>query len=295
MFSSTSSTCIPARRHPTSNWRTAAPTDSPLERDRRAADRDPARHVGGLGAVVVPRHRWRPRSRDEPIRVGRRRGRERSVLLRRRWLPTRSRTDHRPGRAVHDVPRRQQCRDRRQHRGRRGRQRIRRGHDAVAQLPDDDRSVRSHRCSAELRRRLRDQAQPSRHRTRVLDLRRWQRHGVRTRHGDRWIRQRLRHRPDEVVELPDHRWCVRPNPQHPGQLPTVRDRQHRQLRLQAQRGRLGAGVLHLPRWHRLRRGARHRRRRDPAMRTCRARRCRATSRPQRARSTGREAASTTCS
>ena len=55
-----------------------------LSDDRRPADRDPARHVGGLGAVVVPRHRWRPRSRDEPIRAGRQREHERSVLLRRR-------------------------------------------------------------------------------------------------------------------------------------------------------------------------------------------------------------------
>ena len=129
-------------------------------------------------------------------------------------------------------------------------------------------------AASELRRRLRDQAQPGRHRTRVFDLRRWQRHGVRTRHGARWIRQRLRHRPDQVVELPDHRRCVRPEPQHPGELPTVRDRQHRQLRLQAQRGRLGTDVLDLPRWHRLRRRPAASPSTDPAMRTWRARRCR---------------------
>ena len=105
----------------------------------------------------------------------------------------------------------------------------------------------------------------------------------------------VRHRADEVVELPDHRRRVRPEPQHPGELPPLRDRQHRQLRLQAQRGRLGADVLDVPRRHRLRRRPRHRRRRDPAMPTWRARRCQATSRPRRARSTGREAASTTCS
>ena len=281
-----------AVRHPTGvrRCRRTGP-----RRDRRAADRHPARHAGGLGAGVVPGHRRRPRSRGEPLRVGRRRGRERSVLVRRRRLPTRSRTDHRPGRAVHDVPRRQQRRDRRQHRGRRGRQRLRRRHDAVAQLPDDDRSVRSHRRSAELRRRLRHQAQSGRHRARVLDVRRRQRHGVRARHGARWIRQRLRHRPDEVVELPDHRWRVRPEPQHPGELPAVRDRQHRQLRLQAQRGRIGAGVLDVPRRHRLRRRARHRRRRvRQRLRDGRDAVGRL-SRPRRARSTGREAASTTCS
>ena len=102
------------------------------------------------------------------------------VLLRRRRLPARSRAGHRPGRAVHDLPRRQQRRDRRRHRGRRRRQRLRGRHDAVAQLPDDDRRVRSHRRGAELRRRLRHQAERGRHGARLLDLRRRQRHGVRT-------------------------------------------------------------------------------------------------------------------
>ena len=48
-----------------------------------AADRDPARHVGGFGAGVVPRHRRGPRSGGEQLRVGRRRERERSILVRR--------------------------------------------------------------------------------------------------------------------------------------------------------------------------------------------------------------------
>ncbi len=72
----------------------------------------PARRAGGLGARVVPGHRRRPGARGKPLRAGRRRRREWSVLVRRRWLPDRPRTDHRPGRAVHDVPRRQHRRDR---------------------------------------------------------------------------------------------------------------------------------------------------------------------------------------
>ena len=39
------------------------------------------------------------------------------------------------------------------------------------------------------------------------------------RHRDRRGRQRVRHRPDEVVELPDHRRRVRPHAQHPANCP----------------------------------------------------------------------------
>ena len=45
-----------------------------VDDDRRAADRDPARHAARLGAGVVPGHRRRPGARDEPLRAGRRRG-----------------------------------------------------------------------------------------------------------------------------------------------------------------------------------------------------------------------------
>ena len=36
------------------------------------------------------------------------------------------------------------------------------------------------------------------------------------------IQQRLRHRPDEVVQLPDDRRRIRSKPQHPAELPAVR-------------------------------------------------------------------------
>ncbi len=227
-------------------------------RERSTADRDPARHVGRFGADVVPGHRRRPCSRGEPLPARRRRAR--SILVRGRHLPAGPRPGHRSRGAVHDVPRRQQRRDAGRHRGRCGRQRLRRRDHAVTRFPDDDRCVRPHGRRVELRRRVRHQAQSSGHGARVLDLRRRQRHGVRARHGARRIRQRVRHRPDEIVELPDHRQRVRPEPEHPGELPALRDRQHRQLRLQAQRRRLGAHVLDLSRRHRLRRRPRHRRR-----------------------------------
>ena len=82
---------------------------------------------------------------------------------------------------------------------------VHRRDDAVTRLPDHHGRVRSHRGSTELRRSIRHQAQSRRHRARVLDVRRWQQHGVRPRSGDRRGRQRIRHRADEIVELPDDR------------------------------------------------------------------------------------------
>ena len=54
---------------------------------------------------------------------------------------------------------------------------------------------------------------------------------------------------------------VRSHPRHPAELPAVRHRQHRRLRVQAERRRLGAQLLHVPGRRRVGRAARHRGRR----------------------------------
>ena len=59
-------------------------------------------------------------------------------------------------------------------------------------------------------------------------------------------------------QLPGHRRRLRPHPQHPAELPALRDRRHRRLRHQAERDRLGARLFDVPRRHRLRQPARHR-------------------------------------
>ena len=103
-------------------------------------------------------------------------------------------------------------------------------------------------------------------------------------HRDRRGRQRLRHGPDEVVELPDDRRRVRPHLQR-RQLPALRHRSIRRLRHQAERRRLGARLLDLPRRHRHRRRARHRGRRLGQRLRRPARRVSATSRRPPAPST----------
>ena len=133
------------------------------------------------------------------------RGQGAALRVRRRSPPARPRAGDRPRRAVRDLPRRQQQRDRCRHRGRRQRQLLHRRHDAVAQLPHHHGSLRAHRRRQQLRRRLRDEAEPGRDRPGLLDVRRRQRHGVRQRHRRGRGRQRLRHRHHEVHELPDHR------------------------------------------------------------------------------------------
>ena len=165
-----------------------------------------------------------------------------------------------------------------------------------------------------------------RHGARLLDVHRRQRLRFRTPDRDRRGGQRLRHRPDEVVELSDHRRRLRPHLQHP-QLPALRHRQYdafvtklnaagsalvystflggtdiddargiavdgagnayvtgetlsrdfpttagafgrtsngavRRLRHQAERRRLGARLLHVPRRHAGRQRRAHRRRRE---------------------------------
>ena len=102
-------------------------------------------------------------------------------------------------------------RDRRRHRRRRRRQLLHRGHDAVARLPDDPGAFRRTGSAQQLRGRVRDEAEPRRHGARLLDVRRRQQPGVRQRHRDRRRGQRLRHRHDEVVELPDLGERVRPH------------------------------------------------------------------------------------
>ena len=59
------------------------------------------------------------------------------------------------------------------------RQLVHRRHDAVARLPDDGRRVQAHRRGQQLRGRVRHEAEPARHRARLLDVRRRQQHGVR--------------------------------------------------------------------------------------------------------------------
>ena len=67
------------------------------------------------------------------------------VRVRGRGLPPGPRSDHRSRHPVHDVPRRQQPRDRSRHRGRRERQFLYRRHDPVAELPDDRGRLQAHR------------------------------------------------------------------------------------------------------------------------------------------------------
>ena len=62
----------------------------------------------------------------------------------------------------------------------------------------------------------------------------------------------------EVLEFPHDRRRLRPESQHPAQLPALRDRQHRRLRLQTERERVCALLFHLPRRHRHRFTARRR-------------------------------------
>ena len=61
----------------------------------------------------------------------------------------------------------------------------------------------------------------------LFDVHRRQRLRLRAPDRDRRRGQRLRHRPDEVVEFPDHRRRVRPQLQHPGNCPRCGDRQLR--------------------------------------------------------------------
>ena len=132
------------------------------------------------------------------------------------------------------------------------------GHDAVTRFSDDDRA------------RSGEPARPATSRdvfvsklnagwngARVLHVHRRQQLRFRTADRDRRGGQRLRDRPDEILQLPHDRRRVRQDVQH-RQLPAVRHRSIRHLRHEVERGRLRPGLLHLPRRHRYRRCPRHR-------------------------------------
>ena len=96
-------------------------------------------------------------------------------------------------------------------------------------FPTTRRRVRPHRLGEQQPRRVRHQAQPDRHRARLLDLHRRQQLRLGPRDHDRRDRHRVRDRPDAVVELPDHQRRVRPHVQR-RQLPALRDRPVRRVR-----------------------------------------------------------------
>ena len=105
-----------------------------------------------------------------------------------------------------DLPRRHGRRLRPRHRGRRGRQRLRhrRTADASTDFPTTAGAFDTTYNGGH--RRLRDQAQPRRHRARLLDLPRRRGQRRRGRHRGRRRGQRLRHGRHELRDrLPDHR------------------------------------------------------------------------------------------
>ena len=123
------------------------------------------------------------------------------------------RAGHRPGNPVHDVPRRRQRRD---------------SAPASSWTPPGtptSAARRSHpnfpttagRVQADRRGRTTSptsfvtKLNAAGHGARLLDVHRRQRLRLRTADRDRRGRQRLRHRPDEVVEFSDHRRRVRPH------------------------------------------------------------------------------------
>ena len=257
-----------------------------LDADRRAADRDRP------GRRCATRRRSPTRTIDGVARAGRRAatgssdGADEARASRSPSAATSATTSWSSTPACSTRPSSAAAaRDRRRHRRRRRRQRLRRRHDAVARTsrrrraPSDAPARRSNFADVFVTK-LNPAGTALVYSTFVGGS------DMEFGSGSPSTRPATPTSPaDEVVELPDHRRRLRPQPQHPAELPALRHRQHRRLRLQAQRRRLGARLLHVPRRHRhtTRRAAS--RWTAPATPTSPARRCRATSRPPPARST----------
>ena len=284
----------PGARRRTSASRTAAPTAWRSTHAGALQICDRARRPARLGAGLLPGASTARACRSQPLRARRRR-RGRRILVRRRRLPARPRAGHRPRRPVHDVPRRQR------HEIGAGIAVDAAGNVFVAgttQSPDFPTTAGAFRRTGAAQNfsdvfvtKLNPAGTALVYSTFVggsdLDFG----NGLAIdAAGNAYVTGT-----DEVVELPDHRRRVRPQPQHPAELPALRDRQHRRLRRSSStpparrsstRRTSAAPTSTPPRYRGRRLGQRLRHRRDAVG---------ATSRPPPARSAARGAASTTCS